>query len=190
MVIDTERIEAAVAEIIAAIGDDPRRAGLVETPTRVAAMYEEFFAGVGTDPREHLARTLELGDAERGELVIVRNIEFRSVCEHHLLPFIGTASVAYVPGDRVVGLGSFAKVLDSIASRPQLQERVTEEFATAIDEALAAKGVLVVLDAVHSCVTARGAGQHGSSTVTMATRGSLATPTERASVLAIIGVGS
>ena len=187
MTIDTGRIEAAVAEILAAIGEDAGRPGLASTPRRVAEAYADFFAGISVDPLTHLADSVELADGELGELVLLRDIEFRSICEHHLLPFIGTAHIAYVPGTRVVGLGKLPRVLDTLASRPQLQERLTEEVATALQQGLDPAGVLVVLDAVHGCVSARGVRQAKSSTVTMASRGTLSDPVERAGVLALIG---
>ena len=188
MAIDSGRIEAAVAEILAAIGEDVSRPGLASTPQRVAQAYSEFFAGIGVDPREHLADSVEfLGEGELGELVLLRDIEFRSICEHHLLPFRGVAHVAYVPGTRIVGLGKLPRVVETIAARPQLQERLTEEIADALIDGLDAAGVLVVLDAVHGCVSARGAKQTASSTVTMASRGTLTNPIERSGVLAMIG---
>lgn len=189
MAIDSARIEAAVAEIIAAIGEDPARAGLAATPQRVAQAYVDFFAGIDEDPLTHLAETVELADNELSELVLLRDLEFRSVCEHHLLPFTGVAHVAYVPGARVVGLGKLARVVETLASRPQLQERLTEEIADALATGLRPRGVLVVLDAVHGCVSARGARQVGSSTVTMATRGSLSDPVQRSGILSLIAVG-
>jgi GTP cyclohydrolase I len=187
MAIDTGRIEAAVAEILAAIGEDTARPGLVSTPHRVAEAYRDFFSGLAIDPLSHLIDTVELGEGELGELVLLRDIEFRSICEHHLLPFIGTAHIAYVPGKRVVGLGKLPRVLETLASRPQLQERLTEEVASALQAGLDPAGVLVVLDAVHCCVSARGVRQTKSSTVTMASRGTLSDPVERAGVLALIG---
>jgi GTP cyclohydrolase I len=188
MAIDSGRIEAAVAEILAAIGEDVGRPGLASTPQRVAQAYTEFFAGIGVDPREQLADSAEfLGDGETGELVLLRDIEFRSICEHHLLPFLGVAHVAYVPGTRIVGLGKLPRVVETIAARPQLQERLTEEIADALSEGLDAAGVLVVLDAVHGCVSTRGARQTATSTVTMASRGTLSDPVERSGVLALIG---
>jgi GTP cyclohydrolase IA len=189
--IDTARVEAAVAEILAAIGEDSARPGLLATPTRVAEAYSEFFSGLGVDPQTHLADTIELDlpEGESGELVLLRDIEFRSVCEHHLLPFLGRAHVAYTPNKRVVGLGHIPKVVETLASRPQLQERLTEEIADALREGLDARGVLVVLDASHGCVTSRGARQAKSTTVTMATRGILSDPVERAEIVALIGAG-
>jgi len=189
MAIDSGRIEAAVAEILAAIGEDPARPGLATTPQRVAEAYGEFFAGLDQNPLDHLAETVEVGD-DVSELVLLRDIDFRSICEHHLLPFTGVAHVAYVPGDRVVGLGRIPKVVDTLASRPQLQERLTEEIADALTEGLDPQGVLVVLDAVHGCVSARGPRQSRSSTVTLATRGTLSEPAQRDALLALIGAAA
>lgn len=190
MAIDTGRIEAAVAEILAAIGEDVSRPGLATTPQRVAQAYGDFFAGLGHDPLVHLHDTVDLADDQRGELVLLRDIEFRSICEHHLLPFIGTAHLAYVPASKVVGLGKLPRVVETLASRPQLQERLTEEIAEALETGLEPAGVMVVLDAVHGCVSARGARQGKSSTVTMATRGSLSDPVARAEIMALIGAPS
>ncbi|WP_167042518.1 GTP cyclohydrolase I FolE [Salinibacterium sp. ZJ454] len=184
--IDIARIEAAVRELLAAIGEDPARAGLSETPQRFAQAYAEFFAGLAVDPQVHLTETVGV-EADTSELVLVRDIQFRSICEHHLLPFIGVAHLAYLPGDRIVGLGRLPRVVDTLSSRPQLQERLTEEIADALQTGLAPRGVLVVLDAVHSCVSARGTRQTGSSTVTMASRGELREPAARAEIMALIG---
>jgi GTP cyclohydrolase I len=183
--VDAERIQAAVTELLLAIGDDPTRAGLQATPQRVAEAYSEFFAGVGVDPLTHLADPIP-GD-EGGELVLVRGIEFRSICEHHLLPFLGVAHIAYAPAGNIVGLGSLARVVDTVASRPQLQERLTEEIADALDDGLSPHGVLVVTDAVHGCVTARGVRQVNSSIVTVAARGTLTDPVGRAEAMALVG---
>ena len=188
MAVDRARIEAAVAEILAAIGEDPARPGLEATPRRVAESYGEFFAGLQIDAVQHLRDTIPVGP-NTGELVLLRDIAFRSVCEHHLLPFLGIAHLAYVPHERVVGLGKLPAVVDTIAARPQLQERLTEEIAEALQTGLEPLGVLVVLDAVHGCVTARGSRQTASSTVTMASRGSLADPVMRAEIMALIGSG-
>ena len=190
MAIDTGRIEAAVAEILAAIGEDPARPGLATTPQRVAEAYQDFFAGLGQDPVAHLADTVELTEGQRSELVLLRDIEFRSICEHHLLPFIGIAHLAYVPRSRVVGLGKLPRVVETLASRPQLQERLTEEIADTLDAGLEPLGVMVVLDAVHGCVSARGVRQAKSSTITMATRGTLSEPVARAEIMALIGAGA
>ena len=186
---DTDRIRDAVAELLAAIGEDAKRPGLIDTPSRVAESYQEFFSGVGVDPLDHL-RDGALSDAghQQGQLIVLRDIEFRSMCEHHLLPFLGTAHLAYLPRDSVVGLGKLPQVVDTLASRPQLQERLTEQIADALQEGLDALGVLIVLDATHGCVTSRGARQTHSSTVTVATRGALANPTERAEAMALISM--
>lgn len=185
MAVDRERINRAVLEILAAIGEDPQRVGLERTPQRVADAYAEFFGGLDQDPLALLADTVPVGPAT-GELVLLRDIAFRSICEHHLLPFLGTAHVAYLPGDRVVGLGRLPAVVEVFAARPQLQERLTEEIAGALHDALAPRGVLVILDAVHGCVGTRGPRQSNSSTVTMASRGELSDPVQRAEVIALI----
>jgi GTP cyclohydrolase I len=191
--VDSARIEAAVAELLLAIGEDPSRPGLETTPRRFAEAYGEFFSGVGADPLLHLAETFPLPKAygeQPPQPVLLKGIAFRSVCEHHLLPFTGTASVAYLPGDRVVGLGKIPRVIDTLASRPQLQERLTEEIADAMESGLGPRGVLVVLEAVHGCVSARGVRQVGSSTVTVASRGTLAEPAARAELIALIATGA
>lgn len=188
--IDRPRIEAAVAEILAAIGEDPSRPGLAATPARVADAYAEFFAGVGRDPADDLGAPVPLEDGRRAETVLMRDIEFRSVCEHHLLPFLGVAHVAYLPGDTVIGLGRIPRVIETLSARPQVQERLTEQIADAIEQGAAARGVLVVLDASHSCVTTRGPRQTGSTTVTVAARGAYAEPSARAELMALIGRGA
>ncbi|MBO9040688.1 GTP cyclohydrolase I [Curtobacterium flaccumfaciens] len=187
---DRARVEAAVRELLLAIGEDPDRPELTRTPARVADSYAEFFSGIGTDAVA-IARdgTVHAEDGERGRLVIVRDVKFRSVCEHHLLPFLGVAHLAYAPGDRLIGLGTLARVLDAVASRPQLQERLSEQVAATIAEGLGAQGVLVVLDAQHQCVTTRGERQTGSTTVTVAATGSLADAAGRAEAIALIGAG-
>lgn len=185
---DRPRIEAAVAEILAAIGEDPARPGLTATPSRVADAYEEFFAGLGRDAAAELGEPVPL-ETERAETVLVRDIAFRSVCEHHLLPFLGVAHVAYLPGEKVVGLGRIPRVVDTLAARPQLQERLTEQIADTIETGAQARGVFVVLDAAHTCVTTRGARQTESTTVTMAARGAFTDPAARAELVALIGRG-
>jgi GTP cyclohydrolase IA len=187
--VDTGRVEAAVAEILAAIGEDPSRPGLATTPSRVAESYADFFSGLDVDPLSHLsdAAELDLAAEELGELVLLRDIDFRSMCEHHLLPFTGVAHVAYVPARRIVGLGKIPRVVETLSARPQLQERLTEEIAQALEDGLAPRGILVVLDATHGCVTARGVRQTKSTTVTLATRGTLSDPIERSGVLALLG---
>jgi len=190
MAIDSGRIEAAVAELLAAIGEDPQREGLQQTPRRVATAYHELFAGIGQDPASALAARSDFPDsAERaGEVVVLRGIEFRSMCEHHLLPFLGVAHVAYLPGDRFAGLGALARAVEVAASRPQLQERLTEDVADALMSGLGARGALVVLDAAHGCVSARGPRQNAARTVTLATRGELADPVRRSEALALMRV--
>ncbi|GAA1440677.1 GTP cyclohydrolase I FolE [Leifsonia poae] len=185
---DRPRIEAAVAEILAAIGEDPARPGLETTPQRVADAYEEFFSGIGADPLEDLGEPVPL-EGPDAETVLLRDIRFRSVCEHHLLPFLGVAHVAYLPGERVVGLGRIPRVIDTLAARPQVQERLTEQIADVIESGLDARGVLVVLDAAHTCVTTRGARQTDSTTVTIASRGAFTEPAARAELIALIGRG-
>lgn len=189
--IDTGRIEAAVAEILAAIGEDPQRPGLLATPHRVAEAYAEFFAGVGVDPVPLLRDELATQDApeHRGEIVLLRDIALRSICEHHLLPFTGVAHVAYLPDERLVGLGSIVRAVETLASRPQLQERLGDDIVAALDAALAPLGTLVVIDARHGCVTSRGSRQADSTTVTVAASGALADPVRRAEVMALIGAG-
>lgn len=195
MGVDRARIEAAVAELLAAIGDDPTREGLRATPRRVAEAYEEFFSGMGTDASEHLSETFPVAEAAGSELVgpgdavLLRDIAFRSICEHHLLPFLGVAHIAYLPGAEVVGLGKLPRVVETFAARPQIQERLTEQIAQALEDGLEPRGVLVVVDAVHGCVTSRGVRQSGSSTVTVAARGELADPVARTEIMALIGSG-
>lgn len=186
--IDYPRIEAAVTELLAAIGDDPARPGLVDTPRRVAESYGEFFGGIGADESAPLrdATELDAASGELGELVLLRDVAFRSICEHHLLPFTGVAHLAYVPGSRIVGLGRLPQVLEIAGARPQLQERLGEQVASAIDEALEPRGVLVVLDARHGCVSARGVRQVDSTTVTIASRGTLSDPVVQAGVLGMV----
>ena len=187
MGVDRARIEAAVTELIHAIGEDPGREGLATTPARVAEAYAEFFAGVGADPLRHLRETFPLPETDAApQPVIVTGLAFRSICEHHLLPFTGVAHLAYVPGERIVGLGRLPRVVDDLASRPQMQERLGEQIAEALERGLGARGVAVILDATHGCVTARGTRQAGSTTITIAARGSLAEPSARAEVLALL----
>jgi GTP cyclohydrolase IA len=188
MTVDQGRIEAAVAELIAAIGDDVTRPGLQRTPARVAEAYAEYFAGLGVDPVAVLREGVDAaGDGERGDLVLLRGLEFRSMCEHHLLPFRGVAHVGYLPGGKVVGLGRLGTVVEILAARPQLQERLGEQIADALHEGLAPRGVIVVLDAQHDCVAARDARQTRSTTVTVASRGALTEPAARAEAMTLIG---
>ena len=168
--IDRERVERAVRELLLAIGEDPDRDGLVRTPARVAEMYHEIFAGLEEDPAEHLTVRF---DADHDEMVMVRDIPLYSTCEHHLVPFIGKAHVAYIPGDdgRITGLSKLARLVDGFARRPQVQERLTTQVADTIDEVLSPKGVLVVIEAEHLCMSMRGVRKPGSLTVTSAVRG-------------------
>ena len=190
--VDRERIERAVREILLAIGEDPERPGLARTPARVAEAYAEFFGGLELDPVAALGEAVHVGDNSAGDqstsgAVILRDIDFRSICEHHLLPFVGVAHIAYVPGEKVVGLGRLGAVVEVLAARPQLQERLAEEIADALEAGLGAKGVLVVLDAVHRCVAARGSRQSNASTVTVVSRGSLGDSLARAEIMGLIG---
>lgn len=186
--IDRPRIEAAVLELLAAIGEDVGRPGLESTPRRVADAYAEFFSGLAVDAADLVAQaTVPAESHQLGEVVVVRDISFRSVCEHHLLPFVGVAHVAYVPGETIVGLGALPRVVDAVASRPQLQERLGEEIAEAVQTGARPDGVLVVLDASHGCVTTRGPRQTASTTVTLASRGVLSEPSARAEAIALIG---
>jgi GTP cyclohydrolase I len=170
MTIDLDRIERAVHELLEAIGEDPGRDGLVRTPSRVAAMYGELFAGLAEDPAEHLEVTFA---ADHDEMVMVRDIPFASLCEHHLIPFMGRAHVAYIPGDdgRITGLSKLARLVDGYARRLQVQERMTTQVADAIVRTLGPKGVLVVVEAEHLCMSMRGVKKPGTVTVTSAVRG-------------------
>ena len=170
MSVDIQRIERAVAELLAAVGEDPDRDGLQQTPRRVAHMYEELFAGLDEDPADHLEVTFA---ADHDEMVMVRDIPFASLCEHHLVPFMGRAHVAYIPGNdgRITGLSKFARLVDGFAHRLQVQERMTTQIADAIETALAPKGVLVVVEAEHLCMSMRGVKKPGTLTITSAVRG-------------------
>jgi GTP cyclohydrolase I len=166
--VDLPRIERAVREILAAVGEDPDREGLQETPARVARMYAEMFNGLKQDARIH---TQKFFTENYDEVVLVRDIAFCSMCEHHLLPFIGTAHVAYIPNGKVIGLSKIARVVEVISHRPQVQERMTEDIANLLVEELGAKGVAVVIEASHSCMTIRGVKKPGSSMVTSSMKG-------------------
>jgi GTP cyclohydrolase IA len=170
MAVDIERAQAAVRELLDAIGEDPTRNGLLDTPRRVAAMYDELFAGMHEDPSEHLEVTF---DEAHGEMVLVRDIPFSSLCEHHLVPFMGKAHVAYIPGrdGRITGLSKLARVVDGYARRLQVQERMTSQIADDIQRVLEPRGALVVLEAEHLCMTMRGVKKPGALTVTSAVRG-------------------
>ncbi|MBX3419200.1 MAG: GTP cyclohydrolase I FolE [Pirellulaceae bacterium] len=166
--VDLDRIEEAVREILEAVGEDPQRPGLLETPRRVARMYAEMFAGLHLKPERHLEVVFP---ENYDEMVLIRDIPFTSMCEHHLLPFSGIAHVAYIPNGQVTGLSKIARVVDEVARRPQVQERMTQEIADLINSRLETLGVAVVLRAEHSCMSIRGVKKHGSSTVTSALRG-------------------
>jgi GTP cyclohydrolase I len=168
--VDTTRIERAVLELLEALGEDAGRDGLVKTPHRVAKMYAELFAGFRENPADHLEVTFA---ADHDEMLMVRDIPFASLCEHHLIPFIGKAHVAYIPGEdgRITGLSKLARLVDGYARRLQVQERMTTEIADAIETALVPRGVLVVVEAEHLCMSMRGVKKSGTSTVTSAVRG-------------------
>jgi GTP cyclohydrolase I len=190
--VDRERVSALVRKLLEAIGEDPDRPGLRQTPARVADSWTEFFGGVGRDAAAPLRHTISVSrgpapDTLPSGAVMLRDIVFRSMCEHHLLPFRGRAHVAYLPGERVVGLGALPRVIDILAARPQVQERLGEQVADTIAGALDARGVLVILDAEHECVTMRGGRQPDASTVTIAARGVYTDPVARAELVALIG---
>jgi GTP cyclohydrolase I len=168
--VDSARIEAAVREILAAIGEDPDRPGLVDTPARVARAYAETFAGLGQDPYEVLATTF---DEDHDELVLVKDIAMYSTCEHHLVPFHGVAHVGYIPGadGKVTGLSKLARLVEVYARRPQVQERMTRQIADALYDVLKPQGVIVVIEAEHLCMAMRGIRKPGATTVTSAVRG-------------------
>lgn len=182
--VDLPRIEAAVRSILSAVGEDPERDGLLETPARVARMYAEMFAGMRSDPGRHLAKVFE---EDYDEIVLVRDISFCSMCEHHLLPFTGHAHIAYLPSGKVVGLSKLARVVEEVARRPQVQERLTQTLADLVENRLSARGVAVVCEATHSCMTIRGVRKPGSLCVTSAMRGIFRDdPKSRSEVLGLI----
>lgn len=183
--IDTAKIEVAVQMILEAIGEDPTREGLLDTPARVARMYSEIFEGLRKDAGQELSTKFHV---EHGEMVFVRDIPFYSMCEHHLLPFFGTANVAYLPHNNVVtGLSKLARLVDVVAKRPQVQERMTNEIADALANELEADGVMVVVDAEHLCMNMRGIKKPGSRTMTLASRGRYETDLQlREEVLQIV----
>lgn len=181
---DMDRIRRAVREILLAVGEDPEREGLQETPDRVARMYAEVFQGLGQDPRIYLRK---LFTQHCDEMVLIRDIRLVSFCEHHLLPVIGKAHVAYIPNGKVVGLSKIPRVVDVLARRPQLQERLTQEVADLLMKELKARGVAVVIEASHSCMTIRGVQKPDSSFVTSAVRGGFKdNPATRAEVMSLI----
>ena len=166
--VDHARLEAAVREILFAVGEDPNREGLLETPARVARMYAEIFSGLHEDAREHLKKFFT---EKYDEVVLVRDISFNSTCEHHLLPFMGKAHIGYLPNGRVIGLSKLARVVECVARRPQVQERMTETIANLLEEELDARGVAVIIEATHTCMTIRGVRRPGSLCVTSAMKG-------------------
>ena len=182
---DLPRIEAAVREILLAVGEDPERDGLVETPARVARSYAEIFKGLHSDPAEVLETTFAL---DHDELVIVRDIELYSTCEHHLVPFHGVAHVGYLPGSsgRVTGLSKVARLVELYARRPQVQERLTRQVADALVEHLDVAGVIVVIEAEHLCMSMRGVRKPGARTITSTVRGQLRDATTRAEAMALL----
>jgi GTP cyclohydrolase I len=182
--IDTERIAKAVREILIAIGENPDREGLLETPQRVARMYGEFFSGLYEDPSVHLQKFFK---ENYNEIVLVRDISFNSICEHHLMPFMGNVHIGYIPDGRVIGLSKLARVVEVISHRPQVQERMTEDIAELLYRQLKAKAVAVVVEAEHTCMTVRGVKKPGSACITSALRGRfLKDPSSRAEILSLI----
>ena len=186
--VDIERIEAAVAEILEALGEDPQRDGLLRTPSRVAKMYAEVFAGLREDPEHHLEVQFEAG---HDEMVMVKDIPFYSMCEHHLLPFVGQAHVAYVPGEhgKITGLSKLARLVEAYARRPQVQERLTSQVADKLMQALDPRGALVVIEAEHLCMSMRGVQKPGSLTLTSAVRGLFLSDATRAEAMQLLGIG-
>ncbi len=166
--IDHLRIQNAVREILLAIGEDPDREGLAQTPERVARMYAELFAGINTDPRKHTAKAFT---ENYDEIVLLKDIPFHSMCEHHLLPFMGTAHIGYLPRGKVIGVSKLARIVTHFAQKPQLQERLTNEIAHFLMQEIDARGVAVVMEATHTCMTIRGVKKPGSTMVTSAMLG-------------------
>ncbi|ASN37557.1 GTP cyclohydrolase I FolE [Arthrobacter sp. 7749] len=183
--VDLVRIENAVREILFAIGEDPSRDGLLDTPKRVAKAYSEFFAGLHEDPADHLGTTF---DIEHDELVLVKDISFYSTCEHHLVPFHGSAHVGYIPGPegKVTGLSKLARLVEVYARRPQVQERLTTQIVNALVEHLNPRGAIVVIECEHMCMSMRGVRKPGAKTVTSAVRGQLREPATRAEAMSLI----
>ena len=183
--VDLPRIEDAVREILLAVGENPDREGLVETPARVARAYAEIFAGLRQNPEDVLVKTF---DVDHEELILVRDIEVYSTCEHHLVPFHGVAHVGYIPSTsgRVTGLSKLARLVDVFAKRPQVQERLTTQIADALVEHLDAQGVIVVIEAEHLCMSMRGIRKPGARTITSAVRGQLRNPATRAEAMSLV----
>jgi len=186
---DQQKIENAIREIIIAIGEDPDRDGLQDTPARVARAYKEMFSGLYQRPEEVLATTFDLN---HNELVIVKNIDIFSVCEHHLLPFVGKASVGYIPNNsgQITGLSKLARLIDVYAKRPQVQERLTSQVADALMRILKPQGVIVVIECEHFCMSMRGVSKPGSKTTTSVVRGNLQDPALRHEALTLISHNS
>ena len=182
---DKERIQNAVREILIAVGENPDREGLLETPKRVANMYEEIFAGLTEDPKQHIKL---FNEQSNDEMVIVKDIPFYSMCEHHLLPFFGKAHIGYIPSDnKIIGLSKLARIVDNFAKKPQVQERLTSDIADFLNDNLQLKGVAVIMEAEHMCMTMRGARAAGSKTQTSALRGIMRTDAKtRAEVLSLL----
>lgn len=185
--VDHKKIEDAVRMILEAIGEDPAREGLIETPARVARMYAEIFSGLHRDPSETLSARFHV---DHNEVVLVKDIPFYSACEHHLLPFFGQAHVAYLPRHGVVtGLSKLARLVDLVAKRPQIQERMTNIVADTLEQDLDAAGVMVVIEAEHLCMTMRGIKKPGSKTVTIASRGAYEVPDRQLEILRMLNLG-
>jgi GTP cyclohydrolase I len=186
---DAPRVEAAVRELLAAVGEDPDREGLRDTPARVARAFAESLAGLGRDPREVLSTTFDEG---HDEMVLVKDIELYSLCEHHLVPFHGVAHVGYIPNERgqITGLSKLARVVDLYAKRPQVQERLTTQIADAVESVLSPRGVIVVIQAEHLCMSMRGVRKPGAKTVTSAVRGLFReSPSTRTEALSLMLAG-
>ena len=186
--VDAERIKKAVSEILSAVGEDIKREGIKETPERVAAMYAELLSGMREDPKEHLRKVFK---EDYDEIVLLRDIPFYSICEHHLMPFIGTAHVAYLPAGSVLGVSKLARIVDCFARRLQVQERLTDQIADFIMDSLKPRGVAVVLEASHSCMTIRGIKKPGSVMVTSSLRGIFKRdPKSRSEVMSLMHKGN
>src|SRR5438132_2195692 len=182
--VDEERIRAAVREILLAVGEDPDREGLLETPERVARMYAEMFSGLRTDPRELLQKKFT---QKYDEMVLEKDIRFESMCEHHLLPFLGKAHIAYIPNGKIVGLSKLGRVVEALSRRPQVQERMTEQLADLLMKELDPRGVGVILEASHTCMTIRGVRKADSICMTSAMRGSFKdNQSTRAELMALV----
>ncbi|MGZ4427188.1 MAG: GTP cyclohydrolase I FolE [Nocardioidaceae bacterium] len=185
---DQARAEAAVRELLIAVGEDPDREGVLDTPARVARMYRELFAGMRQSPEDVLTTTFDIG---HDEMILVKDMELWSMCEHHLVPFTGVAHVGYIPGEdgRITGLSKLARLVDMYARRPQVQERLTTQVADALMRILQPRGVIVVLEAEHLCMTMRGVRKPGSKTMTSAVRGSMHNAATRSEAMSLIAGG-